>query len=186
MNTTISRIMRAGLAAGISLVAVTAGAADLLRGEFTNGDGERQPFLVTGESPEEIVGGSIQMGNDQYTIAKQSRLGLIGAARFAKGGGREFGEYAVMSSSFSEMTATGQPWVKAQSYVGCDKDYNTFVAIYRVYGVDRVNALGSSPYGNFTDDPEAADESIVYCLFSRPGSDNPPSSGQGDDAPAST
>ncbi len=168
MNMTLSRIISACVAAGVSLFATVAGAEDLLRGEFTNRDGQRQDFLVTGESPEEIVGGRIHLGRDQYVIAKQSRLGLIGAARFAKGGEQEFGEYAVLSSSFSEMTASGQPWVKAQQYVGCEKDYNTFVAIYRVYGVDRVNALGSSPYGNFTDDPEAADESIVYCLYSSP------------------
>ncbi|MEM9385283.1 MAG: hypothetical protein AAGA68_09510 [Pseudomonadota bacterium] len=185
MNTALSRIIRALLTAGIALAAATASAEDLLRGEFTNRDGERQPFLVTGDSPEEIVGGHIHMGDDQYVIAKQSRLGLIGAARFQQGGDREYGEYAVLSSSFSEMTATGQPWVKAQNYVGCDKDYNTFVALYRVYGVDRVNALGSSPYGSFTDDPEAADESIVYCLYSRPASGKP-GSGAVEDAPAST
>lgn len=146
-----------------------AGAKELLRGEFTDLEGDRQPFVVDAQDRKDIVGGTISLGGARYTIAKQSRLGLIGAARFSRGSGdEEFGEYVVLSSSFSDMTATGQPWVAARRYVGCDEEYNTFVAIYRVYGVEKVNALGSSPYGNFTDNVETADESVVYCLYSAP------------------
>jgi hypothetical protein len=142
-------------------------AEELLRGEVA-GDNGPMAFLVTGEDRDNIVGGVLRLGTDDFVIAKQSRLGLIGAARYSQGGEREYGEYAVLSSSFSEVTAVGQPWIPADRYVGCDKDYNTFVAIYRVYGTEAVNALGRTPYSVFTEDASAADESVVYCLYSSP------------------
>lgn len=161
----------ATLMTALLLTTAAASADELLRGEFVDLEGDTHPFVVSGKDRRDIVGGTIRLGDAQYTIARQSRLGLIGAARFSKGGDREFGEYAVLSSSFSKATAVGQPWVAANRYVGCDEDYNTFVAIYRVYGVERVNALGSAPYGDFTDDVEASDESVVYCLYSEPPAD---------------
>ncbi len=165
---TLSRILSAVAASLVAVGSTSASATELLAGQVKTAAGQTLPFEVTGEDRENIVGGKVKLGDAVFTIAKQSRLGLIGAARFSKAEGREFGEYAILSSSFSAMTAVGDPWVKARSYVGCDKDYNTFVAIYRVYGVDRVNKLGSTPYGKFTDDLEAADESVVYCLYSAP------------------
>jgi hypothetical protein len=161
----------AALAACLLLAQQSVAAEELLTGQLRTAAGQTLAFRVTGEDRENIIGGKLRIGDAEFVIAKQSRLGLIGAARFSRGGEREFGEYAVLSSSFSDMTAVGEPWVKAREYVGCDKDYNTFVAVYRVYGVDAVNALGATPYGVFTDDLEAADESVVYCLISKP-SDN--------------
>jgi hypothetical protein len=164
----LRRGLLSALFVALALSTAVAGAKELLRGEVKTADGRKLGFRVVAEDREEIVGGKLRLGDAEFVIAKESRLGMIGAARFSEKGEKEFGEYAVLSSSFSDMTAKGRPWVKARDYVGCDDDYNTFVAVYRVYGVDRVNALGSTPYNAFTNDLDAADESVVYCLYSAP------------------
>ena len=56
------------------------------------------------------------------------------------------------SSSFSDQSATGKPWVAAESAHGCDEPYNSFVAMYRVEGEEALVALGPIPYGILTED----------------------------------
>ncbi len=157
-------------ASGVLLCGVVS-AKDLLVGEVVMGD-QTAPFLLTGESRKDVIGGQIELGARAYTVAKVSIHGLIGGVRYGRtDNNRDFGEFAVLSSSFSEQTAVGQPWVSAGSYADCDKDYNTFVALYRVYGKKQVEALGSSPYKNLTDDAKVADESEVYCFNSTKATD---------------
>ena len=57
----------------------------------------------------------------------------------------------MFSSSFSEQSATGKPWVAAESAHGCDEPYNSFVAMYRVEGEETLIALGPIPYGTLSE-----------------------------------
>jgi len=78
-------------------------------------------------------------------------------------------EFAVFSSSYTEQTATGQPWIAGDSYLQCEQEYNSFLAIYRVHP-DKAKLLPEPPFGNLTDSTEHSDESVVYCFVSGPGS----------------
>ena len=172
------KVKKSGLVALLAtsgvLVCGMVSAKDLLVGEVAMGD-ETTSFLLTGESRKDVIGGQIELGARAYTVAKVSIHGLIGGARYGRtDNNRDFGEFVVLSSSFSEQTAVGQPWVSASSYSDCDKDYNSFVALYRVYGKKQVEALGSSPYKSLTDDAKVADESEVYCFYSAKAPDATP------------
>lgn len=144
---------------------------ELLSGAIPDGEGGTIAFRLDGESREEVVGGRILLGDAEYTIARMSRLGLIGAHRLGGGGdsGKErHAEYLVFSSSFSEQSATGTPWVAAESAHGCDEPYNSFLAIYRVEGEEALVALGPIPYGTLTEDISRTADSRVLCFTARP------------------
>ena len=128
-------------------------------------------FSLDGESREKVVGGELRLGERRFEITGLSRMGLIGATRSVRegeGGAVAFGEYAVFSSSFSDQTAVGQPWIRANAYHHCDEAYNSFLAVYRVEGAAAVEALGATPYAALTDDPAHAAGAVVYCFVSRP------------------
>ena len=144
---------------------------ELLAGTIPDGEGGAIVFRLDGESREEVVGGRILLGDAEYTIARVSRLGLIGAHRLGGGGdtGEErHAEYLVFSSSFSEQSATGTPWVAAESAHGCDEPYNSFVAMYRVEGEEALVALGPIPYGTLSEDISRTADSRVLCFMARP------------------
>ena len=149
----------------------TAEAKELLTGMIPDGEGGSIAFRLEAESRENVVGGRIFLGDAEYTIARMSRLGLIGAHRLGGGGdtGEErHAEYLVFSSSFSEQSATGTPWVAAKSTHGCDGPYNSFVASYRVEGEEDLLALGPIPYGTLTEDISRTADSRVLCFTASP------------------
>ena len=153
------------------LLAGDAISKELLAGTAMDGDGGTLEFRLDGESREEAVGGRILFGDSEYTISRMSRLGLIGAHRFGGGedaGGERFGEFLVFSSSFSEQSATGPPWVAAQAALGCEAPYNSFAALYRVEGEKALTALGPVPYGILTEDLSKSQQSRVTCFTARP------------------
>ena len=159
------------IAAVVALGTSAPHAAELIVGETRAGDAPSVPFRILGGSRANVLGGAITLGTSQFTIQRVSRRGLIGGARLAGEGDTSYAEYAVFSSSFSEQTAVGQPWVAARRYHHCDEPYNSFVAVYRVNGEKAVKALGSVPYPALIDDVERSDEATVYCFMSARGAD---------------
>ena len=144
---------------------------ELLAGTMPDGEGGNIVFRLEGESREKVVGGRILLGDAEYTIARVSRLGLIGAHRLGGGGDtaeERHAEYLVFSSSFSEQSATGRPWVAAESAHGCDEPYNSFLAMYRVEGEEALVALGPIPYGTLSEDISRTADSRVLCFVARP------------------
>ncbi len=144
---------------------------ELLTGTIPDGEGGSVAFRLDGESREKVVGGRLLLGAAEYVVARVSRLGLIGAHRLGGGGdsGEErHAEYLVFSSSFSEQSATGRPWVAAESAHGCDEPYNSFLAMYRVEGEEALVALGPIPYGTLSEDISRTADSKVLCFMARP------------------
>ena len=139
-------------------------AKELLRGEVIVSPGESAVFSLSGENREEVIGGLIKIGEREFEITKVSRLGLIGASRLANSAG----EFLVFSSSYSGQTAVGQPWVAADEYVNCEKDYNSFVGIYRIEDAAQLKSLGEVPYPKLTEGEAKAATSQVLCFMSRP------------------
>ena len=128
-------------------------------------------FSLTGENRQDIIGGEIKLGERAFTIDKVSRQGMIGASRSAphsEGTPGRYVEFAVFSSSFSEQTATGQPWVAGKIYVNCNQDYNSFLAIYRLNDSSIIAGFDKSPYPVLLQDIDKSDDSIVYCFNSKP------------------
>ena len=161
---------------GVALIAaasvITSPAAELLSARVTGEDGDAISFRLTGENRDDVVGGRIELGARSFTIARVSRSGLIGASRSKpRGADADFAEFAVLSSSFSHQTAVGQPWISARAYSGCDAPYNSFLAIYRIEGVDAIAGLGPTPYARLTDDVASSQSSHVYCFVSSPPPD---------------
>ena len=153
------------------LLSAEVASKELLAGMVPDGEGGIVAFRLDGESREEVVGGRILLGDAEYTIARVSRLGLIGAHRL--GGGEDAGEerhavYLVFSSSFSDQSATGRPWVAAASAHGCDEQYNSFVAMYRVEGEEALVTLGPIPYGTLSEDITHTADSRILCFTARP------------------
>lgn len=156
-------------AALLVVVATTVSAAELLNARISTEDGEPVAFRLAGESREEVIGGTIELGSRSFTITDVSMRGLIGASRAGRGDdGATFAEYAVFSSSFSEQTAVGQPWAAARRYLGCEVPYNSFLAVYHVDGDEAVAALGPRPYPRLMDDESLSGRSDVYCFVSKP------------------
>ena len=58
-------------------------AAELLVGTAPDGGGSKVVFVLEAESRADVVGGRIFLGELEYEISRVSRLGLIGARRFA-------------------------------------------------------------------------------------------------------
>ena len=144
-------------------------AAELLSGRIVEDEGAVLVFRLSGESREDVVGGVIELGPNRFEITRVSRAGLIGASRFdIDASNAPFGEFAVLSSSFSLQTAIGQPWVVGRRYSGCDIPYNAFLAIYRVEGERAMGNLGGVPYPSLVEDLASSQRSRVYCFVSVP------------------
>lgn len=162
--------MRYRLAVCCAVVALGVGvvcpAAELLAGRVVLDGQQAMDFRLTGESRENVIGGEMVLGGRRYEIRHVSRLGSIGARGAGVRDARS-SEFAVFSSSFSEQTAVGQPWVAGDRYVGCQQAYNSFLAVYTV-GADAATALGTSPYAALAEDLGKSSEAVVYCFVSKP------------------
>ena len=167
-----TRRFAAAIVLGAALLpAGGAAAADLLVGTMPNPDGPALAFRLEAESRRDVVGGRIVLGGSAYEISRVSRLGLIGARRFvgsSSAGQERHAEFLVFSSSFSEQTATGKPWLAAHEAYGCDEPYNSYLALYRVEGEAAVKALGPIPYPALAEDPSLSQRSRVSCFMARP------------------
>ena len=153
------------------LLAGEVASKELLAGTAPDGAGGTLAFRLDAESRQDVVGGRILLGGSEYTISRVSRLGLIGAHRLEGGGDEEgdrYADYLVFSSSFSQRSATGTPWVAAQTAHGCDVPYNSFAALYRVDGEEALAALGPIPYAALTEDGSRSQHSRVHCFMARP------------------
>ena len=164
------RGVRALVASALVLLAGVAAAAELLVGTMPDGNGARIGFGLEAVNRKEVVGGRVLLGETGYEISRVSRLGLIGARRFVSGGdAREpYAEFLVLSSSFTEQTAVGKPWPAARESYGCEEQYNTFLALYRVEGDAAVKALGPIPYPELVENVDLSQESRVFCFIARP------------------
>ena len=139
-------------------------AADvLLAGSAAVDDETRLEFSLTGESRENVVGGSITLGEQAFEITNVSVHNLIGAS----GRQGDIHQFAVFSSSFSRNTATGQPWIAGENYLQCDQPYNSFLAVYSV-GSDERKQLSALPFKELTENLDASSQSVVYCFISSP------------------
>ena len=149
-------------------------AETLLQGTVSTPAAKDMAFSLSANSRKDIIDGEIQLGNKRFRIAKESRLGLIGANRNdsdyadGKNSQQNSAEFAIFSSSFSDQTAVGQPWVAALNYINCDQDYNSFLALYHIAGAAAVDSLKDIPYKQLTDDLANSTQSTVYCFVSRP------------------
>ena len=169
----MNRLQRSFLAAAALAALLAAGvapAAELVVGEARAADAAPLAFRITGKSPEDVLGGAIHLGDARYVIQRVSRRGLIGGARVSEAAAGGFAEYAVFSSSFSDQTAVGQPWVAASAYHHCDRPYNSFLAVYRVDGADAAKRMGPAPYPDLVEDVSRSDRATVYCFMSGRGS----------------
>lgn len=143
-------------------------AKDLLSGDVAVENGATVKFTLSGESRENVKDGEMALGERAFRITASSRTGLVGGERTVENTAEPTHEYAVFSSSFSEQTATGQPWVKATHYLNCDKPYNSFIAIYRVVGAERIKTLGVKSHPQLAEGTFTADQADAYCFTSRP------------------
>lgn len=137
---------------------------ELLNGVVTVAKDDSIEFSLSAESREKVVGGVLQLGESVYDITHLSVHRLVGARKSAG----DSVDFAVFSSSYSAETATGQPWVASGRYVSCDKQYNSFLAIYSVKK-DKARLLPDPPYRDLTESIEYSDSSVVYCFISEPG-----------------
>ena len=158
------------IASALVLLAGVVAAAELLVGVMPGRDGSGIAFRLEAEDRDSVVGGRILLGEAGYEISRVSRLGLIGARRFVIGGGEQgpYAEFLVFSSSFSEQTAVGRPWVAAREAYGCEEPYNTYLALYRIEGEAAVKALGPIPYPELAEEHSRSQESRVFCFMARP------------------
>ena len=160
------------LAASVALLLASGAAAEeLLVGTMPEGGDAAVAFRLDGESRDDIVGGRIVLGEIEYEVSRVSRLGLIGARRFVLGAGDErerYAEFLVFSSSFSRQTAVGKPWPSAREAYGCDKPYNSYLALYRVEGEAAVKALGPIPYPELAENGARSQHSRVSCFMAHP------------------
>ncbi len=171
---TLTNPLRPYSRAAIPALAITlllgnpARAAELLTGTVELADGDTARFVLDGESRDQVIGGELRLGETAYRITHLSRLGLIGATREPSETDSGKAEYAVLSSSFSTLTATGQPWVAANRYLHCDQPYNTFLAIYRDVDDATLAELGAVPYPILAEGEVAPVNAVVYCFYSQP------------------
>lgn len=136
----------------------------LLQGEIQKDEGDTVSFSLQGENRSEVVGGTIVLGKRQFEVQKVSVHQLVGARRLQGG----VFEYAVFSSSYSDQSATGEPWVVAQSKLGCERPYNSFLSLYTVASIDKQNLLDTVPYAQLVESLSFSDSSVLYCFTSRP------------------
>ena len=164
------RVLGALATCSLLVLSGVAAAESLLSGTIPTGDGSAVAFRLDAESRDDVIGGRILLGEAEYEISRVSRLGLIGARRFMGSDDAEsrYAEFLVLSSSFSEQTAVGMPWVAAHESYGCDQPYNTFLALYRVEGEAAVKALGPVPYPDLAENRSLSRRSRVSCFMARP------------------
>ena len=74
----------------------------------------------------------------------------------------------MFSSSYSEQTAVGKPWLAAREAYGCDRPYNAYLGLYRVEGEAAVKALGPIPYPDLAEDVSRSRHSHVSCFMAHP------------------
>ena len=157
-------------ASTVLFLAGATAAAELLLGPVPAADDATVQFRLEAESRQDLVGGRIFLGEFEYEISKVSRLGLVGARRFVTGDDDGLGRYAeflVFSSSYSDKTAVGTPWLAAREAYGCDKPYNSYYGFYRVEGESAVKALGPIPYPDLAEDPSRSQHSHAACFMAR-------------------
>jgi len=158
------KLFKTLLAAAIYLsLPVAAVADDLLSGTAALDDGTPVPFLLNGNSREDVIGGQIVFGDRQFEITSVSEHNLVGAK--LKEGDKV--HLAVFSSSYSRVTSTGKPWTAGQTHHGCEQPYNSFMAIYEVTA-EALKELPDPPYWQIGENAELADSSSVYCFMSQP------------------
>ncbi len=126
-------------------------------------------FELAAPSRTHPIGGTIRLGERNWTIRKVSVHHLIGASATASPQQRQGGfNHAVFSSSFSEQTAVGKPWVASLKYVRCDQAYNSFLAVYASETADKALSKGEFLYAQLTEDLASSSDSVVYCFYSKP------------------
>lgn len=136
--------------------------ADVLLVGEAIGDGDtRLSFSLSGNSRTDVVGGTIELGDAMFEITHVSVHNLIGGKREHEGKT----EYVIFSSSFSPVTASGEPWVASAKYIACDQQYNSFLAHYEV---DSAGSLPEIPFKQLAESLDESDDSIVYCFVSAP------------------
>ncbi len=138
----------------------------LLEGTIAAGGESALLFQLHGESREQVVGGDMSVGDEHFNIQKVSIHQLLGAVSEAEGETK----YAVFSSSYSEQTAVGVPWVAAKKSHDCEQDYNSFVAIYSVNGKPDGASIEAGPYAELMESLSASQDSVVYCFLAMPPS----------------
>jgi hypothetical protein len=159
--------VRAGSAIALIVLlssAPTAFPKELLVGTVRTGNDTELAFSISGRSRRDVVGGQLVLGETPYEISQTSLHSLVGARRFVSAGAGSFAEFVIFSSSYSDQTAVGRPWVAAREVWHCDEPYNSFVAVYRVEGEEAVKALGPIPYPKLADEVELSQRSRVYCF----------------------
>ena len=140
-----------------------ASANDLLSGTAELNDGTPVPFNLGGNSREDVIGGFILFGDRKFEITSVSEQNLVGA-KLEDG---DIVHKAVFSSSYSRVTSTGKPWVAGQAHHGCERPYNSFMAIYEV-SMDALEKLPDPAYWQLAENATAAISSTVYCFMSQP------------------
>lgn len=145
--------------------ALAAGDQLLLQGSIDSAEGLGSVrFELSGPSRERPEGGELRFAERVLTIDRISRHGMIGASGRFDGGA----EYAIFSSSYSAQTAIGRPWVAADRYLGCERPYNSFLALHRIDDPAALAELESQAYAVLQDSADLAAESTVYCFVSKP------------------
>ncbi len=147
--------------------------AYLLTGTIPYKGDSTMKFWFESEDSNDPLKGYIFLNGVQYEISSVSRLGLIGARRFVKQNSdvnKSYAEFLVLSSSFSEQTAIGTPWLAAHEVYGCDTSYNTYLAFYQVKGEKTVKALGPIPYESLAENLSNSQHSWISCFQSAPSS----------------
>ena len=136
----------------------------LLQGDVVTAPGLNEPFELLGENRGNVVGGGIRLGGQTFVVKKMSVHNLLGAMRTAG----ETIEFAVFSSSYSEQTAMGEPWVVAKKKHGCDKPYNSFLSVYTISSAENKKNVTDVPYAKLVESLSESDDSVLYCFMARP------------------
>ncbi len=157
------RSIRAVLPAFALCTGTMATADVLLTGVAIDSNKAKVEFSLSGESREDVVGGEIRFGDSRFNITHVSVHRLVGA----ESANDSDESFAVFSSSYTAQTATGTPWVAGDTYIQCDEEYNSFLAIYKVRGED-AEKLPDPPFRQLTESTDHSDTSIVYCFVSAP------------------
>jgi hypothetical protein len=134
----------------------------LLVGKAADDSEKTLAFSLSGNSRSDVIGGTISLGDATYEITHVSANNLIGGQRTHQGKT----EFVIFSSSFSPVTATGQPWVASEKYIACDQEYNSFLALYRVD--DSAEALPQLPFRQLAESEIESEQSAVFCFISAP------------------
>ena len=163
INTKKSGVLATAIVFSTLAGALTAAPITLLSGVAETNDGASVTFGLIGNSREDVIGGSIVFGDQQFEITNVSDKNLVGA-KLVQG---KNAHLALFSSSYSRVTYTGKPWATGQDHHGCDQPYNSFLAIYEVATSDLAE-LPDPPYWHLGEDASTATGASVYCFLSQP------------------